>query len=173
MATVGTPDRTINYAFLMGGVTAAIFGIVLLLRQDAALALLMIMLGLWWLISGVFMLFSVFVDRSDIGWKLALGLLGVVAGFLVLFNPGDAADVFKGAIGVFLGIIGILVGISAVFGSFRGGGVGAMVFGVISVLIGLLVLFNAQFSTTLLVTLFGILLLIDGIAGIYLGLKAR
>ncbi len=166
-------DRTVNYAFLLGGVTAVIFGLILIFRQEEALALLMVLLGLWWLIQGAFMLFAVFVDRSDIGWKLVLGVLGVVAGVLVLSNPGTAADAFQGVIGIVLGVIGVLVGVTALFGSFRGAGFGAAVFGVVSILIGLLVLFNAEFSTTLLITLLAILLLIDGVAGIYMAIRYK
>lgn len=171
--TSNSPDHVVNYAFLLGGVTALIFGVVLLIRGDDALSLLVLILGLWWLIQGVFMVFAVFVDREDAGWKLAIGLLGVVAGILVLNNPNEATDLFKGAFGVVLGIIGILVGISAIVGSFRGGGFGSLVFGVVSGLIGLLILFNAQFTSNLLITLFAVLLLIDGVAGIYMAIKYR
>jgi uncharacterized membrane protein HdeD (DUF308 family) len=173
MTMAGAPDRTVNYAFLLGGVTAAIFGLILIFQQEKALSLLMVILGLWWLIQGVFMLFSVFVDRTDVGWKIVLGLLGVVAGVWVLLNPGESADIFKGTIGVVLGVIGVLVGVTALFGSFRGAGFGAAVFGVVSILIGLLILFNAQFSTELLITLFAVLLLVDGVAAIYMAIKYR
>jgi uncharacterized membrane protein HdeD (DUF308 family) len=174
MATVSSPtDKTINYAFLLGGVAALIFGIILLIRQEEALSLLMVILGLWWLIQGAFMLFAIFVDREDMWWKLAIGVLGVVAGFLVLTNPGEAADVFQGVVGVVLGVIGILVGLASLMGAFRGGGVGAFVFGAVSILIGVLILLNAQFSTSVLITLFAVLLLIDGVMGIYLALKYR
>lgn len=173
MAAVSPPDRTINYAFLMGGITAVIFGIVLVIRQEEALALLMVVLGLWWLIHGIFMIFAVFIDRADMGWKLALGVLGIAAGVLVLTNPGDAADAFQGVIGVILGVIGVLVGVSALFGSFRGAGFGAAIFGIVSILIGLLILFNAEFTTSLLITLFAILLLIDGVAAIYMAIAKR
>jgi uncharacterized membrane protein HdeD (DUF308 family) len=162
MDTVTSPaDRTINYAFLLGGVAALIFGIILLIRQEEAISLLMVILGLWWLIQGAFMLFTVFVDRTDMWWKLIIGALGVVAGFLVLTNPGEAADVFQGVIGVILGVIGLLVGVSA------------FVFGAVSVLMGILILLNAQFTTSLLITLFAVLLLIDGVMGIYLAIKYR
>jgi uncharacterized membrane protein HdeD (DUF308 family) len=169
----GAPDRTVNYAFLLGGVTAAIFGLILLFRQEEAWALLMVLLGLWWLIQGVFLLFSVFVDRTDVGWKIVLGLLGIAAGVWVLFNPGTADDVFKGVIGVVLGVIGVLVGVTALFGSFRGAGFGAGVFGLVSILIGVLILFNAQISTEVLTMLFGVLLLIDGVAAVYMAIRYR
>jgi uncharacterized membrane protein HdeD (DUF308 family) len=47
------------------------------------------------------------------------------------------------------------------------------VFGVVSILIGILVLFNAQFSTSLLITLFAVLLLIDGVVAIYMAVRYR
>jgi uncharacterized membrane protein HdeD (DUF308 family) len=74
---------------------------------------------------------------------------------------------------VILGVIGLLVGVTAIVGSFRGGGVGAFVFGAVSVLMGILILLNAQFTTSLLITLFAVLLLIDGVMGIYLAIKYR
>jgi uncharacterized membrane protein HdeD (DUF308 family) len=157
----------------MGGITAVIFGLILLFRQEEALSLLMVILGLWWLIHGVFMVFAVFVDRTDVWWKLALGLLGIVAGILVLANPGDAADAFQGVVGIFLGVIGVLVGVSALVGSFRGAGFGAAIFGIVSILIGVLILFNAEFSTSLLITLFAVLLLIDGVVAVYMAIRYR
>ncbi len=173
MTVESSPDRVINYAFLLGGLTAAIFGIIFLIRQDEALSLVIILLGLWWLIQGAFLLFSVFIDSTDWFWKGLLGVLGLAAGIIVLANPDSAADFLGGALAVILGIIGVIIGISAIFGMFRGGGIGALVFGLVSAAIGLLFIFNSQFSFDLLVTLFGILLLIDGVSGIWLAIKYK
>lgn len=163
--------KAIKYAYLLGGVTAIIFGLILLFRQEGALALLMVILGLWWLIQGAFTLFSLMIDRDDMGWKLVFGVLGVTAGVFALFNPGEAADVFKGAVGVVLGVIGTLVGITALFGGLRGKDWGAVVVGLFSLLIGILILANAAFSTSLLVTIFAILLILEGIAAIIISVK--
>lgn len=168
-----TPERTINYAFLLGGLTALVFGIILLIRREEAIELLVILLGLWWLIQGAFMLFSVFIDREDWGWKVALGLLGLTAGVVVLANPIDSATFLGSALAITLGVIGVIIGVSAVFGSFRGGGFGALVFGVVSGLIGLLFIFNPSSSASLMVTLFAVLLLIDGVASIILAIKYK
>ncbi len=173
MTTESVPDRTINYAFLLGGLTAAIFGIVLLIFRDSALTLLVVLLGLWWLIQGAFMLFSVFIDREDIGWKLFLGVLGLAAGIIVLSSPGEATEFLASATAIILGAIGVIIGVSAVFGSFRGAGFGALVFGLVSAAIGLLFIFNSLISFTLLVTLFAVLLLIDGVAAIFMAIKYK
>ncbi len=171
MTIESAPERTINYAFLLGGLTAAIFGIVLLIRREEALGLLAVLLGLWWLIQGAFMLFSVFIDREDMGWKIFLGLLGLIAGVVVLANPIDSATFLGSALAITLGVIGLIIGVSAIFGFFRGGGSGALVFGVVSGLIGLLFIFNPSSSASLMVTLFAALLLIDGVASIFLAIK--
>ena len=113
MTTEAGTDRTINYAFLLGGLTAAIFGIILLIRREEAIGLLAILLGLWWLIQGAFMIFSVFIDREDWVWKVILGILGLTAGVVVLANPIDSATFLGSALAIFLGIIGLLIGISA------------------------------------------------------------
>jgi uncharacterized membrane protein HdeD (DUF308 family) len=173
MATTTTPDRSLNYAFLLGGLTGVIFGIILLVRQEEALSLLAVLIGLWWLIHGAFMVFTVFIDRTDWGWKLAIGVLGMIAGILVLSNPTEAVVLFQGLFGVYLGILGMLIGIAGFVGAFRGGGIGAGVFGAVSFLIGVLIIFNAEFTTTLLITLFGALLLINGVVAIYTGLRAK
>ncbi len=173
MAMTASPERSVNYAFLLGGITAAIFGIILLIRGEEALTLVVVILGLWWLIHGAFMVFSVFIDSSDWGWKVAIGLLGMIAGIVVLMNPQDSTNFLKGAFGVFLGVMGIVIGIAGFVGAFRGGGLGAGVFGAVSIIIGLLVLFNAQFTVDLLIILFAVMLLVDAVAGIYLGLKYR
>jgi len=173
MATAATPDRVLNYGFLMGGVTALIFGVIILIRGEEAFTMVVVVLGLWWLIHGAFMVFAVFVDNTDAGWKLALGALGMIAGILVLTNPQEGTEVLKGAFGLFLGILGILVGIAGFVGAFRGGGIGAGVFGAVSIIVGLLVVFNLEIAVDTLILLFAILLIIDGVAGIYLGIKYR
>jgi len=173
MTTEAATDRTINYAFLLGGLTAAIFGIILLIRQEEALTLMIVLLGLWWLIQGAFMLFSVFVDREDWVWKVVLGVLGLVAGIIVMQNPDDAVTFLGSALAIVLGVIGVIIGIMSIVGSFRGGGFGALMFGVVSGAIGLLFIFNDLFSASLLVSLFAILLLIDGVAAIWLAIKYK
>jgi len=173
MTTEAATDRTINYAFLLGGLTAAIFGIILLIRQEEALTLMIVLLGLWWLIQGAFMLFSVFVDREDWVWKVGLGVLGLVAGIIVMQNPDDAVTFLGSALAIVLGVIGVIIGIMSIVGSFRGGGFGALMFGVVSGAIGLLFIFNDLFSASLLVSLFAILLLIDGVAAIWLAIKYK
>ena len=166
-------DRTIDYAFLLGGITAFIFGLILVVRQDAAIGIVALLIGLWWLIQGAFLVFSVFIDRTDMWWKLIIGLIGVSAGLVVLANPVQTGTFLGSALAVVLGILGIIAGIVAVVGGFRGGGFGAILFGVVTIVIGLLILFYPQDSFTVFVTILGFILMIQGVAAVVLAIIAR
>lgn len=173
MTSEYSPDRSINYAFLLGGITAFIFGVILLVRQDEALGIVALLLGLWWLIQGAFLLFSVFIDREDVWWKLLIGVIGIAAGLIVLANPIQSAEFLGSAMAVILGILGIAAGIVSVIGGFRGGGFPAILFGVVTGAIGVLLLVYPQESFSAFVTIVGIILMVQGIAAAILAIMAR
>jgi uncharacterized membrane protein HdeD (DUF308 family) len=173
MTTEYAPDRTLNYAFLLGGITALIFGAILVFRQEAAIGIVALLLGLWWLIQGAFLVFSVFIDRTDMWWKLLLGLIGVTAGIVVLANPVQSGELLGSALAIFLGIMGLLAGIFGVIGGFRGGGLASILFGVVSAAIGLVLIFYPEGSFTTAVTILGIILMIDGVVAMVLAFTAR
>jgi len=167
------PERIVNYAFLLGGVTALIFGVILLIRQEEAVGLLVLLLGLWWLIQGAFLVFSVFIDREDMWWKLIIGIIGLSAGIVVLANPVQTGEFLGSALAFVLGAMGLLTGIVAVVGGFRGGGLGSIIFGVISGAIGILVMVYPQDSFNVLVTIVAIMLIVQGLAAAYLAIAAK
>ena len=153
--------------------TALIFGAILVFRQDAAVGVVALLLGLWWLIQGAFLVFSVFIDRTDFWWKLILGLLGVTAGIVVLANPVQSGEFLGSALAVVLGIIGLIVAVVAIIGGFRGGGFSSILFGVVSGIIALLLLFYPEGSFTTMVTILGIVMMVEGFIAIFLGLSTR
>jgi uncharacterized membrane protein HdeD (DUF308 family) len=173
MTTEYGNDRAINYAFLLGGLTALIFGVILLIRQDAAIGVVALLLGLWWLIQGAFLVFSVFVDRTDMWWKLIIGLIGVTAGLVVLANPVQSAEFLGSAMAVILGILGLINGIVAIVGGFRGGGLPAILFGVVTGAIGLLLILYPEGSFTAFVTIIAFILMVQGVAAVVLSILAR
>lgn len=173
MTTEYQPERIVNYAFLLGGITALIFGVILLIRQDEAIGVVALLLGLWWLIQGAFLVFSVFIDSTDVWWKLLLGLIGVTAGIVVLANPVQTGELLGTALAIVLGILGILSGIVSIIGGIRGGGLGAWVFGLVSGAVGILLLVYPQGSFTTLVTILALILIVQGLAAMYLAIAAR
>lgn len=173
MTTDYAPERIINYAFLLGGITAFIFGLILLIRQDQAIGVVMLLLGLWWLIQGAFLVFSVFVDKADMWWKLFVGVVGVTAGVVVLANPVQTGEVLGSTLAFVLGVMGLLMGVAALVGGFRGAGMGAIVFGIVSGAIGILIMVYPSGSFSAFVTILAIILMVQGVAAIGLAITAK
>ncbi len=153
------------WLFLLEGIAAVLFGVLLLTAPGATLVALTVVLGFYWLAMGILELVRVFVDRSVPWiWSLLIGVLGIVAGILVLNHPLFAAVVLPATLVVYLGILGLVVGAIGIIGAFTGGGVGSFIFGGINVLIGLLLLGSPIAAALAVPFVFGVLLLIEGIA---------
>ena len=153
------------WIFLLEGIAAIIFGVLLLTAPAATLLALAVFLGFYLLFIGVLELVRVFVDRSvPWYWSLLIGILGIVGGLIVLNHPITTAIVLPTTLVIYLGILSLVMGAIGIIGGFAGGGIGSFILGVISAIIGILLL-SAPLNAALAVPfVFGILLLIEGVA---------
>jgi len=153
------------WIFLLEGIAAIIFGILLLTNPAATLLALAVFLGFYLLFIGVLELVRVFVDRSVAWyWSLLIGILGIVAGIIVLNHPVAAAIVLPTSVAIYLGVLSLVMGVIGIIGGFAGGGIGSFILGVISTIIGVLLLSSPLNAALAVPFVFGILLLIEGVA---------
>ncbi len=171
--TYTNQDKTMNYAMLFGGVASLVFGLLLLTQTTAALAIIMLLVGLMWFIQGIFNVLSIFIDKAEWGWKLFGGVIGIAAGLLVFRNPIESTAVVPAVVALLMGVFGLIIGISGLVDAFQGGGWGAGVFGAIAIVIGLLFIFHSFVSGQVLVWLFALLLVVQGLVGIFYAYKYR
>ncbi|MGH6735909.1 MAG: HdeD family acid-resistance protein [Methyloceanibacter sp.] len=173
-ATAHKDQSDVWWVFLLEGIAAIIFGILLLTSPAQTLVAFVIFLGFYWLFVGVLELVRVFVDRSvPWFWSLLIGILGIVAGLIVLNHPLTAAIVLPTALVVWLGVLGLVIGVFAIIGGFTGGGIGSFIFGVINFIIGLILLGSPMAAALAVPFVFGILLLIEGVALIIWAFRVR
>ena len=167
-------QSSIWWVFLLQGIAGILLGLMLLTYPGATLLVLVTFLGFYWLFTGVMALVRMFVDRSvSWFWSLLIGIVGIFAGLVVLRHPLLAALTAPAVIVIVLGVQGVVMGVLDIIGGFTGGGAGSFFLGVINFVIGLLLL-GAPFAAALAVPLvFGVLLLIQGIALIVLALRVR
>ena len=165
-------SKSDRYMYLFGGIVSLVLGLLLFTQTTATLAVIMLLVGLLWLIQGIFALLSIFIDKTSWGWRLFGGVIGIAAGLIVLQNPLASTAVVPGVLALLLGIFGLLIGISFIIAAFQGEGWGVGVFGVISILIGLLLIFNSLAAGQALVWLTALLLVIQGGVGIFWGFKS-
>ncbi len=153
------------WVFLLEGIAAIIFGLLLLTNPAATLLALSVFLGFYLLFIGVLELVRVFVDRSvPWYWSLLIGVLGIAAGILVLNHPIATAIALPTTVVIYLGILSLVMGIIGIIGGFAGGGIGSFILGVISLIIGILLLSSPLNAALAVPFVFGILLLIEGVA---------
>ena len=176
MATVAAraDQSNIWWVFLLQGIAALIFGGLLLAAPAATLLAMTVFLGLYLLFIGVLELVRVFVDRSQPWiWSLLIGILGIIAGIVVLNHPVLAAIALPTTIVIYLGVVSLVMGVAGIIGGFTGGGIGSFLLGAVSAVIGFLLL-GAPMMTALAVPfVFGILLLIEGIALIVFAFRVK
>ena len=73
--------------------------------------LLVQLLGLYWVIQGIFNIVAMFMDHSGWGWKLFIGIVSIIAGGYILMYPIATGLVLPQIFVLMLGIWGLMEGI--------------------------------------------------------------
>jgi uncharacterized membrane protein HdeD (DUF308 family) len=129
---------------LMLGIAAFIVGAILLWAPAKTKAdtyqLLVALLGIYWLISGIGDIISMFVDHTAWGWKLFMGIVSIIAGGYILMYPIAAGVALPRIFVLILGIWALMEGIILLVMAFRGGGWGAGIMGVVAIIFGIILM---------------------------------
>src|SRR5215470_11121977 len=94
---------------LLGGIAAIIIGFLFLISPGMTITIVLQFLGFYWLFTGVLDLVSLFVDRTEWYWKVISGVLGIIAGFIVIRNPLWSAALITTTLILILGIGGLII----------------------------------------------------------------
>jgi uncharacterized membrane protein HdeD (DUF308 family) len=163
------------WLLLMGGILNVIIGILLLTIPGKTVLTLVWVLGLYWLIQGVFILVAMFVDHSAWGWKLFMSILSILAGLVVLRHPIASAVAIPSILVLLLGLQGLIVGIVSLIMAFKGGGWGMGLLAAISIVFGIILVLNfANLGTVIaFVWVVAIFALVGGIVQIVQAFRQR
>jgi uncharacterized membrane protein HdeD (DUF308 family) len=152
------------------GIVAVILGALFLTHPAETSVWVTFVVGFWFMLSGIMNLFLLFVDRTQWGWKLFSGVLGLLAGFIVVDAATETpllASLGLGAVYVFLiGIWGIMIGGADLIRAFQGAGWGVGIIGALSLLFGFFLVFNPLAGAIALPVVFGVLGIALGIVAI-------
>ncbi len=151
---------------LLEGIAGLILGILLLTDTARTLFTLVLFLGIYWFVGGVFDLVMMFIDRRQWGWKLFSGLLGIVAGLVVVRDPLWASAIIPATLIWLLAAAGVVIGIVAIVRAFTGGGWGIGLLGVLSIIIGIFLFAHTLFTAVVLIYAVAIIAIIGGIVAI-------
>jgi uncharacterized membrane protein HdeD (DUF308 family) len=161
------------WLILINGIAALITGFLLLAAPGQTTWLLIQILGFYWFLSGILSLVLIFIDHTGWGWKLASGILGILAGFYIIQHPLWSFFMVPTVLIIVLAIQGIIIGIIQLVQAFRGGGWGSGILGVISLIFGFILLASPMVVATVLPFLLGIGGIIGGIIAIVMAFRVR
>ncbi len=160
------------WVILLEGLAALIIGIMLIINPVQTTILLVQILGWYWLITGILTLILLFMDRTDLIWKLISGILGIVVGLLIIGSPLVSAAIVPATLIIIVGILAIAFGAISLFWALKSGW-GAAIMGVLSIIFGLLLLGSPYVGVVMLVYLLAILGIVGGAITIYMAFKLR
>jgi uncharacterized membrane protein HdeD (DUF308 family) len=165
------------WLFLIRGIFALLFGVLALLMPGITFATLVIFFGAFMLVNGVFTIITAISRRKTAkgwGWLVAFGILGILAGIITFYNPFAAA---LGLVYLFAswalisGTIEIILAIR-LRKEIKGEG-WYIAEGIITFLFGILLLINPLAGVFTLTILFGIYALIMGFSLIALSFRVK
>jgi uncharacterized membrane protein HdeD (DUF308 family) len=151
---------------LLEGIAAIILGWFLLTRPAATLIIMIQFLGIYWFVTGIFSIISLLWNRSHWFWKLVSGILGIIAGILIIQNPLWSTLLVPVTLAIILGAIGLVIGFMQLIEAFRGGGWGLGILGLLSILLGFLLITRPVIAGLALPWVLGVLLIGGGILAI-------
>lgn len=161
------------WVVLIEGIAAIVIGVLLLTNTGLTVTFLVQVLGIYWLIAGVIKIVSIFLDSSRWGWKLFAGIVGCLAGILILQHPLWSALIVPTTLALVIGIQGIIFGAISVIQAFQGDGWGTGILGGVSILFGLLILMNPLLTGLALPFVAGILGIVGGVVAIVTAFRMK
>ena len=158
---------------LLQGIASLIIGFFLLTSPGATLIILVQFMGIYWFVSGIFSIVAIFIDSSGWGWKLFSGILGIIAGIIVIQHPFWSAVLIPATVVIIIGVEGLIMGIIGLIQAFQGAGWGAGILGALSILLGLVLIFNPLIGAATLPWVLGIFGIVGGILAIIAAFRLR
>jgi len=165
-------DSALWKLLMSRGITLIIAGLVLLLFPQATLTVLIIILGIFWLVDGILTTVKSIrgrkIDKAW-GWGIFTGVLGIIAGLVVLSHPLTSTILTTSFLIWFLGISAVIYGISGLVTGIRlrkeSKGEWSMILGgIISVIFGIILMVSPFVSALVIIKTMGLVALIGGIS---------
>jgi uncharacterized membrane protein HdeD (DUF308 family) len=162
--------------FLFRGIAAVLFGIIALVWPKLTLSALVLVFGVFAIISGITAVVAALRSSDVPGWGLLLlqGILGTLAGVIALAWPGITALAFIYLLAAWAIITGIMEVIAPLsFPMSTGRGVLMVLAGVVSVVFGILIAAQPSAGLLAVVWVIGVYAIVYGIMYVAVYFQSR
>jgi uncharacterized membrane protein HdeD (DUF308 family)/predicted flap endonuclease-1-like 5' DNA nuclease len=163
VTTQSEPSSVPWWLILIEGIAAIIVGILLLANPGSTLAVLVRLLGIYFFVTGILSIISIFIDSTAWGWKLFAGIIGILAGFTIIEHPLWSTLLVPTTFVLVIAIFAIIIGLVNLVHAFQGAGWGKGILGVLSILLGVVLLARPILATISLPLVLGVLGIVGGV----------
>jgi len=158
---------------LVWGLLSLIIGIMFLTTPGVTTLLLITFMGAYWLVGGLFTLGSLVVDKSNMGLKIFLAVVNIIAGILILLYPLYSTVFILAFFAIFIGFWGCFIGAAHLYQAFTTKDAGNGVLGVISLIFGLIILIYPMYAAELIPLIIGVFAIATGIAAVIAAFQVK
>ena len=95
-----------------------------------------------------------------------MGILGIIAGLLIMIYPYYSAILVPSLLFIFIGVWGLIIGFITLFHSMKGGGWGEAILGILTIIFGIVLLADPLIGAAYLPYVLGIFAVIGGVGAI-------
>ena len=103
---------------LLWGIFAVIIGALFLYYPYRSLMASIVFLGVYWFIGGIFTLFAGFMQETDRGWKILIGIISIIAGLVILAYPLYSFLILPAVFMILVGVWALIVGVVKLYQGF-------------------------------------------------------
>ena len=161
------------WVVLLWGLLSFIIGILFLTTPFMTLIMLITFMGVYWLVSGFFTLGSLAVDKTNMGWKIFLSIVNILAGIIILLYPLYSAVFILSFFAIFIGFWGLFIGAVHLFQAYKTKDGGNGVLGVISMIFGIIILIYPLIAAELIPFIVGVFAIVSGIAAVIAAFQVK
>lgn len=158
---------------LIEALAAIVIGLLLLISPGSTMVVLVRLLGFYFLFTGILSIISIFIDSSGWGWKLISGILGILAGIVIVDYPLWSALIVPSVFLLVIAVFAIIIGFINLIHAFQGAGWGKGVIGALSILLGIVILARPLLATVSLPLIMGIIALAGGFLALIAAFRLR
>jgi len=158
---------------LLWGLLSLLIGILFLTTPFMTIIILIAFMGAYWLVSGFFTLGSLAVDKTNMGLKIFLSVMNILAGLVILLSPLYSAAFILGFFAIFIGFWGLFYGAVHLFQAYKTKDGGNGVLGIICMIFGIIILIRPLFTAELIPFILGVFAIVSGIAAVIAAFQVK
>lgn len=178
--TTGSSDVMVWYTsllpwwlILVWGILSLAIGVMFVTTPGITMVILITFMGAYWLVGGLFTLGSLAVDKTNMGLKIFLSVVNILAGILILLYPLYSTLFILDFFAIFIGFWGCFIGAVHLYHAYTTKDAGNGVLGIISLIFGLIILIFPLFVAALIPIIVGVFAIVTGISAVIAAFQVK